>query len=298
MSIKSFLEGAVAVPKASLVAYVKGEQTALSEVTFAAMENALKAFPDDKLIKSPAIRKLQFKLKSQMRASDTTPTFELINQALVNAASVMGDIVSLIQAHPGSEFHFESIDLRTANALKLLGYIEFLQKYTLRFIHLAYTDETKAVLQGKQNAADVLVKGQTEYLNAEMDNFATVVLWFINGRGNLSAGLKSVPRINVADYDEETAAVTAGDRTDPLTMRLLPPGQSIALRIGKALVQWNYLWYKERVSLKAALEEEYIELQRAREAGTLDTAQRRRIEYAAQRIALLGGQIEDYEKGL
>lgn len=299
MSIKSFLAGAnKPIPKAAVIAYAKGEQAALSEITLAAMENVLKSFPDDKSIKSPAIRKLQLMVRSRLRASNTTPVFQLVNQALENAGSVMSEVVSIIQAHPGNDFFMGSIDLRTANALKLLTHIEFLQTYALRFAHLAYTDETKAVLAGKQKVADVLVAGQLEFLNNEMDNFVTTMLWFINTGGKLSSALKSVPKINVADYDEETANITSGDRTDPLAMRFLPPAQSIALRIGKGIVQWNYLWYKDRVTLKAALEEEMIELQRARELGTLDAAGRRRIEYNAQRVAMLGSQIEEYEKDI
>jgi hypothetical protein len=172
-----------------------------------------------------------------------------------------------------------------ANLLQFVECVNFVSRYSLKFLDYAYICETAEYEEGGTAIADSLRPAEIEWLEAHVIHFCTAFNAVTGNVQNVKKALADIPDIVITPENAETLPQTMGRKIDPLHMGLIPVWLNPIYHVGMLVAEWQASRHKEA---KAQLQ-----LLQLRKLNLETTSQGKPSATVQKQIASLESRIKD-----
>jgi hypothetical protein len=221
------------------------------------------------------------------------PAITLLVRSIENLQALFPFLEKEIREHFGPQIASGSMSYDAVNVMRYLDSVGFYVRYARKFLIKIVADESVAAGGTPQE----LVKGEREYLEQNLENFAGLMVAMIKSEGELRQIFRKVSTAVVDSATADLAFKSLGnEKIDPLKLANFSPQQNWLMSIGRSWVEWQVARHKSAKDDLAALQMRLAEFEELKKSGKASPAVQKAIVKLEDRISKLDAQLKKVEE--
>ncbi|MNF40541.1 hypothetical protein D3C87_1092480 [compost metagenome] len=253
--------------------------------------NEVRELLTDHQFKSMLYKNFEIRLRRHVQFNQ--PAIGLVIKAIENLQSVFPFLEKEIQSNFGPQIATASLTYDSVNVLRYLDSVAFYIRYARKFLLKVVADEAAALGGTKPD----WVRGELEYLDQNLDNFAGLLTAMLKSEGELRQVFRKVSTAMVDEATSDLALKSLGnDKIDPMKLANFSPQKNWLLSLGKALAEWQVNRYRAGKEDLAALQMRLQEMRELQASGKASPAVQKAIGRLEERIGKLDAKLNEIEE--
>jgi len=234
-----------------------------------------------------------FDLRLRRHVQFNQPAMDLVLKAVENLQSIFPFLEKEIHSNFGPQIATAALTYDSVNVLRYLDSVAFYIRYARKFLLKVVADEAAALGGTKPD----WVRGELDYLDQNLDNFAGLLLAMLKSEGELRAVFRKVSTAVVDEATSDLAMKSLGnDKIDPLKLSQFSPQKNWLMSFGKMLAEWQVNRYRSGKEDLAALQMRLQELRELQASGKASPVVQKAIGNLEDRIGKLDAKLNEIEE--
>ncbi|ARV77261.1 virion structural protein [Pseudomonas phage Noxifer] len=247
----------------------------------------------DKPLTSKLYKDYEIRLRRYVNYGNNQSALGLLLKSLENMQALFPFVEKEIREHFGPQVATASLTYDSVNVLRFLDSMALYIRYGRKFLLKVIADES-AALGGTRPE---LVRGEQEYLDNNLDNFAGLFPAMLKTEGELRAIFR---KVSTAMVDEATSDLAysslGGEKIDPLRLANFSPQKNWLMGLGRAWVEWQVARHRSAKEDLIALQMRLQELKELQDSGKASPAVQKMIGNLQDRITKMDSKLNKVEE--
>lgn len=235
----------------------------------------------------------EYEVQLRRQINYNQPAITLLVKSIENLQALFPFLEKEVRDHFGPQIASGSMTYDAVNVMRYLDSVGFYVRYARKFLLKIVADEATALGGTPQD----LVKGEREYLEQNLANFAGLLPSMIKSEGELRQTFRKVSTAVVDSATADLAFTSLGkDKIDPLRIANFSPQENWLMSVGRMWVEWQVARHKSAQEDLAALKMRLVELEELKRNGKASPAVQKAIGRLEDRISKLDARLKKVEE--
>ena len=235
----------------------------------------------------------EYEVQLRRQINYNQPAITLLVKSIENLQALFPFLEKEVRDHFGPQIASGSMTYDAVNVMRYLDSVGFYVRYARKFLLKIVADEATALGGTPQD----LVKGEREYLEQNLANFAGLLPSMIKSEGELRQTFRKVSTAVVDSATADLAFTSLGkDKIDPLRIANCSPQENWLMSVGRMWVEWQVARHKSAQEDLAALKMRLVELEELKRNGKASPAVQKAIGRLEDRISKLDARLKKVEE--
>jgi len=235
----------------------------------------------------------EYEVQLRRQINYNQPAITMLVKSIENLQALFPFLEKEVRDHFGPQIASGSMTYDAVNVMRYLDSVGFYVRYARKFLLKIVADEATALGGTPQD----LVKGEREYLEQNLANFAGLLPSMIKSEGELRQTFRKVSTAVVDSATADLAFTSLGkDKIDPLRIANFSPQENWLMSVGRMWVEWQVARHKSAQEDLAALKMRLVELEELKRNGKASPAVQKAIGRLEDRISKLDARLKKVEE--